>query len=220
MASSSTPAGQDDAPAAAAFGDTLGANLRQCRAQVAIVAGDLELDEAPVRPPLLLEVALVHDRAVLHDHRLVAHLLDVAQQVGADEHAHPLLRLHLADQLEHAPAGGRVEAVGRLVEHDQLGPVHDRLRELRHLLHAVRVGAQLAIARLAEPHVEQDFVGLLERRLRRKAREFGHLPQERDRRHVADERVVLGHVADARPGLAPALPAVEAEDARAARRWA
>ena len=46
------------------------------RSQLPIVAADLELDEALVRPPLLLEVALLDDEAVLHDHRLVAHLLD------------------------------------------------------------------------------------------------------------------------------------------------
>src|SRR5262245_62581705 len=36
---------QHDAPAAETFGHALGANLRQCRAEVVIVAGDLELDE-------------------------------------------------------------------------------------------------------------------------------------------------------------------------------
>src|SRR5918998_3804504 len=36
---------QDDTPAAEAFGNTLGADLRQDRAQVAVVTGDFELDE-------------------------------------------------------------------------------------------------------------------------------------------------------------------------------
>ena len=206
---------QDDAPAAEAFGHALGADLRQRRAQVAIVAGDLELDEGAVRPPLFLEIAVMDDRAVLHDHDLVAHLLDVAQQVGADEHVHALLVLHLGDELEHAPARGRIEAVGRFVEHDQLRSVHDRLGELRHLLHPERVGPELAITRLAEPDVEQHLVGLLERRFRRKAGELGHLAHEGDGRHVADERVVLGHVADARARFAHAVRAIEAENARA-----
>jgi hypothetical protein len=91
MASTSTPGRQDDAPAPGAFRHALGADLRQRRRRPPIVAGHLELDEAPVRPPLFLEVAVMDDHAVLHDHRLVAHLLDVAQQVGADEHVHPLL---------------------------------------------------------------------------------------------------------------------------------
>ena len=117
--------------------------------------------------------------------------------------------------VEHAPAGGRVEPVGRFVQHDQLRSVHDGLGELRHLLHAVRIGPQLPVARLAEPHVEQNLVGLLERGVRGKAGELGHLAQKGDRRHLADERVVLGHVADTRPGLAPAAPAIEAENAGA-----
>ena len=158
------------------------------------------------------------DRAVLHDHRLVAHLLDVAQQVGADEHVHPLLVLHLGDELEHAPAGGGIEAVGRFVEHDQLRSVHDRLGELRHLLHPERVGPELAVTRLAEPDVEQHLVGLLERGFRRKAGELGHLAHEGDRRHVADERVVLGHVADARPGLAHAVRGNRGRECARARR--
>ena len=206
------PRRQDDTPAPAAFGHALGADLRQRHPQVPIVAGHLELDEAPVRPPLFFEVAVVHDRAVLQDHGLVAHLLDVAQQVGADEHVHPLLLLHIGDELEHPPARGRIEPVGRFVQHDQLRPVDDRLGELGHLLHPVRVGPQLPVARLPEPHVEQDLVRFLERRLRREARQLGHLAQEGHRRHLPDERVVLRHVADSRPGLAHVAPAVHAQD--------
>ena len=59
------PRGQYDPPAAEPFGNTLGADLRQRRAQLAIVARDLELDEGAIRPPFLLEVAVVDDRAVL-----------------------------------------------------------------------------------------------------------------------------------------------------------
>ena len=81
---------------------------------------------------------MVYDRAVLQDHRLVAHLLDVAQQMGADQHVHPLFRLHIGDEFEHSPARGRIEPVGRFVEHDQLRPVDDRLGELGHLLHPVQ----------------------------------------------------------------------------------
>src|SRR3954462_6849403 len=54
---------QDDPPAAETFGYALGAARRQPRAQVPIVAGDFELDEGAVRPPLFLEIALMDDRA-------------------------------------------------------------------------------------------------------------------------------------------------------------
>ena len=48
-----------------------------------------------------------------------------------------------------------IEAVGRLVEEQHLGAVHDRLRQLGELLHAQRVGLELAVARFAEADVEQ-----------------------------------------------------------------
>ena len=55
---------QDDAPAAEAFGHALGADVRQRRAQAAVVAGDLELDEGAVRPPLYLEIAVIDRKSV------------------------------------------------------------------------------------------------------------------------------------------------------------
>ena len=215
IASTSTPGGstmrQRPTPSDTPSAPISGSAARSCRSSPVTSSST----KRAVRPPLFLEIAVMDDRAVLHDHRLVAHLLDVAQQVGADEHVHALLVLHLGDELEHAPAGGRIEAVGGFVEHDQLRSVHDRLGELGHLLHAERVGPQLAIARFAEPDVEQHLVGLLERGFRRKPGELGHLAHEGDRRHVADERVVLRHVADARARFAHAVRAVDTENARA-----
>ena len=202
---------QDDSPPPAAFRHSFGADLRQGHSKIPIVARDLELDEALVGPPLFFEVAMVHDHAVLENHGLVAHLLDVGQQVGADEHIHPLLLLHFSDELEHPPPCGRIEPVGRFVQHHQLRSVDDRLGELRHLLHSVRVRPQLPVARLSEPDVKQDLVCLLERCLRWEARQFGHLADERNRRHLPDERVVLGHVAD--PRAIHVAAAVQAQDA-------
>ena len=207
---------QHDTPAPGAFRHALGPDLRERRPQMAIVAGHLELDEVPVRATLFFEVALVHDRAVLQDHGLVADLLDVAQQVRAHENVHPLLFLHVDDELEHPPASGGIEPVGRFVQYDQLGPVNDRLRELGHLLHAVRVGPQLPVARLPESDMEEHLVRFLECRLRRKAGKLGHLADEGHRRHLPDERVVLGHVADSRPGFTHVVPAIEPQDTGAA----
>ena len=68
----------------------------------------------------------------------------------------------LLDQADHPLAVRRVEAVGRLVEEQQLRPVDDRLGQLGQLLHAQRVGLELAVARLAETDVEQRLVGPLE----------------------------------------------------------
>ena len=77
--------------------------LRAGGAQLTIVAGHLELHEAPVRAAILLEVAVMDDLTLLQDHRLVAHLLDVAQQVRLER----LQPAFGAAGLGVAPGGGQ-----------------------------------------------------------------------------------------------------------------
>ena len=74
-----------------------------------------------------------------------------------------LLCAEIADQLEHLVAALRVHAVGRLVEEQQVGIVDERLRQLDALLHAGRVGLDVAVARLAEADVVQHLVRALHR---------------------------------------------------------
>ncbi len=57
----------------------------------------------------------------------------------------------------------------------------DRLRQLGELLHAERVGLELAVARLAEADVEQRLVRALERGLGRQPGELGHHADEAHR---------------------------------------
>ena len=64
----------------------------------------------------------------------------------------------VADELEHFIAALGVHAVGRFVEEQQIGIVHERLCELDALLHAGRVRLDIAVARLAEPDVVEHFV--------------------------------------------------------------
>ena len=77
-------------------------------------------------------------------------------------------------------ARGRIEAVGGLVEKQQLGTVRDGLRQLGGLLHAERVGAQRAVADFAQAHIEEGLVRALEGMLGRQAGEFGHQADEAD----------------------------------------
>ena len=58
--------------------------------------------------------------AVADDGRARAHLLHLGQDVRAQQHRHPGLA-EVADQLADLADAGRVEAVGRLVEDQQLG---------------------------------------------------------------------------------------------------
>ena len=75
----------------------------------------------------------------------------------------PLLCAEIADELEHLVAALRIHAVGGLVEEQQIGIVHERLRQLDPLLHAGRVRLDVAVARLAEADVEQHLVRALHR---------------------------------------------------------
>jgi len=115
------PCRQHAAPADAAFGDPLGAALAQRRGQPAILPRDLQLDEAPVRAALFLEIGVVHDVTVLEDDDLVADLFNVAQQVRAEQHTHSVIVLELLDEVEHTRPSFRIQPVGRFVQNDELG---------------------------------------------------------------------------------------------------
>ena len=65
------------------------------------------------------------------------------------------------DQRQHRVPAGRVEAVGRLVEQQQVRVVHQRLGQLDPLLHAGGVAADLAVALLVEADVAQRLGGPL-----------------------------------------------------------
>ena len=63
--------------------------------------------------------------------------------------------------------------------------MHDGLRQLGDLLHAERVGAERAVAHLAEADVEERFVRALEGVLGGQAGEFGHQADEAHAAHRA-----------------------------------
>ena len=152
------------------------------------------------------------DLPLLEDQDLLAGLLHVAEKMGAQEDVHLAGIPDVADEADHPLACDRIEAVGRLVEDEQTGPVHEGLGELGHLLHPQGVGPQLAVAGFSEPHVEQDLVGPFEGGLGRKAGQLAHHAHEGHRGHVRDEGVVLRHVADLGTDLPEVMPDVVAED--------
>jgi hypothetical protein len=59
------------------------------------------------------------------------------------------------DQLEHLVPSERVQCRGRLVEHEQLGPGHDRRRDAQALEHAAGEGPDAKAGDLGQAHVEQ-----------------------------------------------------------------
>src|SRR5580765_2651091 len=124
---------------------------------------------------------------------------------------------NLANKLDHSLPRRRIKPVGRLIEKDQSRPVDDRLRKLRKLFHSKRIRSNLAIARFAQPYVEQGFVRPFERRFRRQTRKLSHQTNEVNTTHVGDERVAFGHVADLRSNLLCVAADVAAEDMSRAR---
>jgi hypothetical protein len=74
------------------------------------------------------------DRAGVQDGHLVAEVLDLGRVVAAQEHRRPAAG-EAAQQSAQIPRAGRVEAVGRLVEDQQLGTAEQRGRRPQALPH-------------------------------------------------------------------------------------
>ena len=158
--------------------------------------------------------------AALDGDERVADPLDLAEQVRADHHGDAELGADPVDQRQHGVPAGRVEAVGRLVEQQQVGVVHQRLGELDPLLHAGRVAADLPVALLVEPDVAQRLGGAFAGGRARQAADPAEVGDELGGGHVRRQAVVLRHVAD--PGADPVGVGggVEAEDPHLAARSA
>ena len=114
---------------------------------------------------------------------------------------------------EHLVAAGRVEAVGRLVEEDQLRVVDEGLGELDPLPHAGGVAADRPVALLVQPDVAQRVGGALARGGGRQPGHAGHVDDELGGGDVGRQAVVLGHVADQLADLHATRGDVEAEHA-------
>ena len=73
----------------------------------------------------------------------------------------PWSRISWMSRIMRWRAGGSRPLVGSS-RNSSLRAVHDGLRQLGQLLHAERIGAQVAVARLAQADVEERFVRALE----------------------------------------------------------
>ena len=92
----------------------------------------------------LVHVAFGDDAAVVDQQDVRRHRLDFVQDVA--RHQDALARAPpLLDQSNRAAPHDRIHAAQRLVEDQQLGIVHDRLRELDALAHALAVAADLPV---------------------------------------------------------------------------
>src|SRR5713226_5858822 len=87
-----------------------------------------------------LQLAFLDDSSAVDDRHAIAHQLDLAQQVRVQEHRHAL-SLELLDEAADVTPADRIEGRSRLVQHDQLGAVDQRLGQAQPLLHALAEGA-------------------------------------------------------------------------------
>ena len=89
------------------------------------------------------------DPSAVDDRRRVARLLDLVEQVRGEEHR-PALADQRADHLAELEDAGRVEAVRRLVEDQQLRVGEQAARDAEALAHALRVGRHPLVGALGE----------------------------------------------------------------------
>ncbi len=157
-------------------------------------------------------------RPAFDHHEVLAHPLDLGEEVARHQDRDPELGADAAHEVEHLVPSHRVEPVGRLVEQHQLRVVDERLRELDALPHAGRVAAHRAIALLEEADVAQRLRGALAGGAARQAVHLGHVRDELGRADLERQAVVLRHVADAATDLEPSRGDVEVEHRRGARR--
>ena len=140
--------------------------------------------------------------AAVEDDDVVAHPLELAEQVGGDDHGDAEVVADPLHQPEHLVPRGGVEAVGGLVEQHQLGVVGEGLGELGLLLHARGVAAHRAVALLGEADVAQHLGGPLPRRHPGQAGHHREVHDEVAGADVGRQAVVLGQVADQGPDRA------------------
>ena len=80
--------------------------------------------------------AAFDNRAEIHHRHLVGDLVDDAEIVGDEDHAHAQILLERAHQFQHLGLDGDVEGRGRLVGNQQLRTGRERERDHRALAHA------------------------------------------------------------------------------------
>ncbi|MEX2290427.1 MAG: hypothetical protein WD794_08905 [Mycobacteriales bacterium] len=121
--------------------------------------------------------------------------------MGGQQHLDPEIARQVPQDRKHLAAPGRVEPGGRLVEHDQIGAVHQRLGQLGALPHTERVGVHQPVSLLREPDREQHLRRPPQRIPPRQPAQPRQVDAQVLRRHVGREAGVLGQVAHPRTDL-------------------
>ncbi len=161
-----------------------------------------------------VEVAFGGQAALGHDKDPGPEALDFVEDVARDQYA-PALVAEAAEQPDQVQPLAGVQAVERLVQHEQFGIVDQRLRHLHPLAHALGVARQAAAVGRVEPNFAQGAGGRLARAVQ--AVQLGGQGDEALGGHPLEQRLLLRHQADA-PEQGRALAGVLAQHPQAALR--
>ena len=147
-----------------------------------------------------------------HDRHVVGQLLQLFQFVAEMTSRHLPCGGQAAEQLEQLLPADRVDARERLVEHQQLRVVEQRLGQLDPLPHPLRVAAELAVGPVGHADALEHGLGPAAGLARGRSRTAGpSLATNSPAGHVLVEGVDVRAVAD--EPLRPPVPGVEAADA-------
>ena len=206
----------DPAPAAQRDGHDRRFRDEGCR-EPAVVVGHHDVLHRTVghQPPDLAEVAGGRVPPRHDDLDLPGDLLDLLEDVRAEQHGAPLAA-HPAQQGHEVQPLARVDAVERLVEQEHRRVVHQRRGELDPLAHALGVGADPARGGLAHlDDVEGPLgggAGVVE------AVQLGVGEHELAPGEVAEAQLALGHQPDGAVGVGVPPDRLAVEGDRAGRR--
>ena len=165
----------------------------------------------------VLHAAFADEDAMRENADAIANFLHLREEMGGkqDGDAAPF---QIENQIANLARAGRIDARGRLVEHDKPGFLDERLRESDPLQHALGITAEPPIARILQANEREQFV---------RAR-FQLLPAQTAEFSVKTERLFAGQIF-VEIGIlrqktdcfaAPHFAAVAAEDFARARRGA
>ena len=150
--------------------------------------------KSEVRAAFRFQITTRGNLSIFQNQHFLATLFDVAEEMRGDDQMNAAGVANLADQLDHAGTGRRVQSIGRLIEEQQLRAMRNCLRQLGHLLHSQRVRPEFTIASFTQTDVIKRLVSALDGFRGREAAQFGHHAHESYSTHIGDERIVLGHI--------------------------
>ena len=105
-----------------------------------------------------LDLALGDDIAMAEENDLVGDAIDLMEDVAGDDDVAAFLA-PLLEERDGFVASHGIEAVQRLVEHQDGGAVRDRLRQLDALPHAFAIGRDEAVGGLRHGNALEGFLG-------------------------------------------------------------